>query len=269
MKALYQCHVSERETTLSDKDRKNPSLPDPIVPTLTDKDTSLGPSPHIGSVSAYSSPWIDLGSSDRLIASISRQVLNLEVAFASWCGVRSIIVPGPRKDQDGRATALYARAIQETFDVANRVNIIIHMPMYREPGLEENAKLLTTELLGSNAGDKMDVQSEEIDLFGAWDTWNTIRSVCNYEPRLYVGMFLSTGCRGMNSTDKCHSPQASQASPRNGASDKMVRRAASLPHSRTQHLPIQQDWQSFSIPPSSRDDFLIYAPEEWSLVHSF
>lgn len=267
MKALYQSHVSERETSLSEKDRKNPSLPVPVVPTLTDKDTTLGPSPHIGSVSAYSSPWIDLGSSDPLIASISRQVLNLEVAFASWCGVRSIIVPGPRKDQDGRATALYARAIQETFDVANRVNIIIHMPMYREPGLEESVQLLTAELLGSDAGDKKDVQSEEIDLFGAWDTWHTIRSVCDYEPRLYVGMFLPTGRRGMIFTDKYDSPQDAQASSRDGTPDEMVRRASSLPHPRTQHLQIKQDRQSLSIPTPPGDDILIHAAQVWSLVH--
>lgn len=190
MKELYQSHVNERETSLSQKHGANPSLPHPIVPTLTDKDTTLGPSPSIGNVVAYSSPWIDLGSSDSLIASISRQVLNLEVAFANWCGVRSIIVPGPRRDEDGKAIALYARAIQEkASDAGTRVNIIIHMPMYREPGLEERAELLTTELLGSDAGGMKVDQSEEIDLFGAWDTWHTIRSVCNYAPRLYVGMF--------------------------------------------------------------------------------
>lgn len=189
VKALYQAHVSELETSLSEKERANPSLPHPIVPTLTDKDTSLGPSPYISNVLAYSSPWIDLGSSDPIIASISRQVLNLEVAFANWCGVRSVIVPGPRRDEDGKAVALYARAIRETFDVATRVNIIIHMPMYREPGLEEKATLITTELLGDDGAGKNTAQSEEIDLFGAWDTWHTIRSVCNYATRLYVGKF--------------------------------------------------------------------------------
>lgn len=136
---------------------------------------------------AYSSPWIDLGSSDPTIASLSRQALNLEVAFANWCGVRSVIVPGPRKDGDGRAIAQYARAIQETFDVATRVNIIIHLPMYREPGLEEKTPLLSTELLGSGHVEASGAQAEEVDLFGAWDTWHTIRTVCNYHNRLYVG----------------------------------------------------------------------------------
>lgn len=196
VKALYRSHLSHRNASLADKNRPNPSLPDPVVPTLTDTDTSLGPGPHIANVLAYSSPWLDLGASDPIIASISRQVLNLEVAFAAWCGVRSIIVPGPRTDQNGRAVAMYSRAIQETLDVATRVNIIIHMPMYREPGLEERSELLTTELFGSDNASTPIAQSDKIDLFGAWDTWHTIRSVCDYAPRLYVGplCFLPSPC---------------------------------------------------------------------------
>lgn len=141
----------------------------------------------MGNVLAYSSPWIDLASSNPIIASISRQALNHEVAFANWCGVRSVVIPGPRQDEDGRAVSQFARAIQEVFSVASRVNIIIHMPMYREPGLEEKADLLSAELEGPKAVATPDKKTDEIDLFGAWDTWHTIRSVCDYSTRLYVG----------------------------------------------------------------------------------
>jgi protein arginine N-methyltransferase 5 len=70
--------------------------------------------------------------------------------------------------------------------VANRANIIIHMPMYREPGLEEKAETLSSIF---NPGDAPEAEpKKEIDLFSAWDSWNTIRSVCNYSMRLFVGM---------------------------------------------------------------------------------
>lgn len=188
VKQLYRSHLKDvAESGLPDEKKTNPSLPGPIVPTLTDKDTSLGPCPYIGNVLACCSPWIDLGSSDPLIASISRQVLNLEVAFANWCGVKSVVVSGPREDSDGRAIAQYARAIQETFEVASRVNVIIHISMYREPGLEEKTELLSSELLGSNGSAGKSEQSVEVDLFGAWDTWHTIRSACHYSNRLYAG----------------------------------------------------------------------------------
>lgn len=189
MRELYKSHLNEIENSgLSVADKANPSLLGPIVPTLTNKDTTLFPCSYILNVLAYSSPWIDLGSSNPLIASISRQALNLEVAYANFCGVRSVLIPGPRQDADGKAVLQYARAIKEVFHVASRVNIIIHMPMYREPGLEEKAKLLSEELEGPSSAEEGSGQAdEEIDLFGAWDTWHTIRSVSEYSNRLFVG----------------------------------------------------------------------------------
>lgn len=190
MKQLYRTHLKEvADSGLPENKKTNPSLPGPIVSTLTHKDTSLGPCPYIGNVLACCSPWIDLGSSNPIIASISRQVLNLEVAFANWCGVKSVVVSGPRKDGDGRAIAQYARAIQEAFEVASRVNVIIHISMYREPGLEEETALLSTELLGSEDVAADAGADAEVDLFGAWDSWHTIRSACHYSTRLYAGRF--------------------------------------------------------------------------------
>ncbi|KAJ0107284.1 hypothetical protein J7T55_015749 [Diaporthe amygdali] len=189
VKELYKAYLSDLEaSSLSAAEKANPSLPGPTVPTLTNKDTSLVPSSYVLNVLAYSSPWIDLCSTDPIIASISRQALNLEVAYANFCGVRSVVIPGPRQDGDGKAIAQYVRAVQEAFEVATRVNIIVHIPMYREPGLEENAKLLSEELQEPKNVQKAGAQDEEVDLFGAWDTWHTIRSVCQYSTRLFVAL---------------------------------------------------------------------------------
>ena len=183
-RVITQCqtHLQEIESYgLSDTERANPSLAGPIIPTLTDEDTSLFPSGYVSSVVAYSSPWIDLASGNPLVANLSRQILNLEVAYANFCGVRSVVIPGPREDGNGKQVAQYARAIQEAFQVATRVNFIIHMPMYREPGLEETEEILC----GSRQ--RTGEVGQEIDLFSTWDTWHTIRSVCNYNMRLFVG----------------------------------------------------------------------------------
>ena len=183
---LYKAHKQKvAELDLPESAKSNQSLPGPVVPTLTNKDTSLFPSNYVTALVAYSSPWIDLCSPDPLISSISRQALNLEVAYANFCGVRSIIIPGPRKDSSGKEVAQYARAIQEAFLVASRVNLIIHMPMYREPGLEEVSETLTDKIHGKKDNDNE--TATEIDLFGAWDSWHTIRSICNYNIRLFVG----------------------------------------------------------------------------------
>ena len=162
--------------------------PDPIVPPLTTEDTTLFPSAYTSGLIAYSSPWIDLCSPNHVVASISRQVLNLEVSYANFCGVRSIIVPGPRQDSvktgNSQGIAQYGRAIQEALLLGTRVNLIIHIPMYREPGLEEQVKLLSCE---EDSEAQADSKQEEIDLFSAWDSWNSIRTVCEYDGRLFVG----------------------------------------------------------------------------------
>ncbi|RYP82612.1 hypothetical protein DL769_001606 [Monosporascus sp. CRB-8-3] len=154
--------------------------PDPIVPPLTTEDTSLFPASYTSGLVAYSSPWIDLCSSNHVVASISRQVLNLEVSYANFCGVRSIIIPGPREDSvkvgHGHGIAQYARAIQEAFLLGTRVNLIIHIPMYREPGLEEQATVLSA----SEISEEQPQAEQEIDLFSSWDSWHTIRSHAPY-----------------------------------------------------------------------------------------
>ncbi|KAK4040548.1 PRMT5 arginine-N-methyltransferase-domain-containing protein [Parachaetomium inaequale] len=188
---LHRDYLKEREQWAQQQgpaagQQANPSLPAPVVPTLTDKDTSLFPGGYLGSLALYSSPWIDLCSPDPHISSISRQVLNLEAAYANFCGARTIVVPGPRQDDSSRGIAQYARAIREAMHVANRANVIIHMPMYREPGLEEKAETLSSIFNPEKepeAGDK-----KEVDLFSAWDSWNTIRSVCSYSMRLFVAI---------------------------------------------------------------------------------
>ncbi|SPQ27418.1 a0500d45-dec7-454a-906a-68302402b5f8 [Thermothielavioides terrestris] len=188
---LHRDYLREREEWVQQRgltasQQANPSLPGPVVPTLTDEDTSLFPSNYIGSLAAYASPWIDLCSPDPHVSSLSRQVLNLEAAYANFCGARTIIVPGPRQDDSSRGIAQYARAIREALNVANRANIIIHMPMYREPGLEEKAETLST-IFGPENGPEAGAK-KEIDLFSAWDSWNTIRSMCNYSMRLFVAI---------------------------------------------------------------------------------
>lgn len=185
---LYKDHLRERDQWGLDDDFKtNPSLPGPVVPTLTDRDTSLGPDTNFSGLAvAYSSPWIDLCSSNPIISSISRQVLNIEVAYAIFCGVRTVIIPGPRDDRSSRAIMQYARAVQEAVKAAPQLQFVIHLPMYREPGLEERAETLSSSL---GTGDKTpSATREEIDIFTTWDTWHAVRSVCDYSPRLHVAL---------------------------------------------------------------------------------
>ncbi|KAJ8119283.1 hypothetical protein ONZ43_g3736 [Nemania bipapillata] len=192
---ITNAHFHERIVKLVEEslsqvngEKKAGSRIDPIVTSLTPDDTNLFPEAHTSGFIGYASPWIDLCSPNNVIASISRQVLNLEVDYANFCGVRSIIVPGPRRDSaqagSGQGIAQYARAIQEALLVGTRISIIIHIPIYREPGLEEKV----TQLSVSNGEEDASRSTKDIDIFTSWDSWHVIRTVCNYDARLFVAL---------------------------------------------------------------------------------
>ncbi|KAI8668945.1 Protein arginine N-methyltransferase [Fusarium keratoplasticum] len=185
--------VSEHLAALSDNGENatttaTGSRAEPILPPLTPKDTSMFPCAAVNTYTAVISPWIDLGSANPIISNISRQVLNVEVNYANFCGVRSIIIPGPRQDAsiDGgnQSLAQYSRAVEEALTIGNRLTFLIHMPMYREPEVESQGVSISS--LEVKTPTK--TEEKEIDLLAAWDSWHHVRSVCNYNTRLFVAL---------------------------------------------------------------------------------
>jgi protein arginine N-methyltransferase 5 len=163
--------------------------PAPIIPPLTPEDTPLAPGDTVSQLIAYSSPWIDLCSPDPLISNISRQVLNVEIAYASFCGVGNVVIPRPRTYNSGSTESdgiiQYARAIQEALTMTGYLQISVQLPMY---GNEEAAEI-TGDLrsFARNQQTTAAKTNKDIDLFETWDAWNLIRSVCTYSSRLSVG----------------------------------------------------------------------------------
>jgi protein arginine N-methyltransferase 5 len=189
--ALISSHLASRVSSLEPGDNSSTrnTPPAPIIPPLTPVDTPLTPGDTVSQLIAYSSPWIDLCSPDPLISNISRQVLNIEIAYASFCGVGNVIIPGPKTYNSGSLESdgliQYARAIKEAIAIASYVQIAIHIPMYGH----EETKEVTSDLT-QFARDPLSIKSKEdkeIDLFETWDAWNLIRSVCKYHSRLSVG----------------------------------------------------------------------------------
>lgn len=160
---------------------------DPIIPPLTPKDTALFPSPAVNTYIGCISPWIDLCSSDPIVANISRQVLNLEVNYASFCGVRSIIIPGPQQQylrNSSKATAQYSRAVCEALKIGSNLSFLVHMPMCIEADKTEDAIKTLSSLTLSQSPPPSKTSD---DIFSAWDAWHQIRTVCSYNTRLSLG----------------------------------------------------------------------------------
>lgn len=181
--ALLSSHLAA-QYTLEDND----SPPPPIIPPFMAVDTPLTPADTVSQLIGYSSPWIDLTSSDPLIANLSRQVLNMEVAYAAFCGISNIIIPGPRTHNNtsnvADGLAQYARAVQEALGIGSYMNVAIHLPMY-DTGVAADAPMGD---LASFAREEYFNDSEnDSDLFAIWDSWNVIRSVCKYSSRLSIG----------------------------------------------------------------------------------
>ena len=201
---------------------RNPGaeLPVPTIPSLSPVDTPLVPDHTISHLLAIASPWIDLCSPDPVIHDVSRQVLELEVAYAAFCGIGNIILPRPKLHHGklhGEGVTQYAYAIQKALKIAQFIQLSIMLPMMAEPeqdgdevegGLAQEARAKYVGVSdGHTQKDSKDFTGEKwrdteqnddgasirrkklakLDFFGTWDAWNVIRTLCTYDARLFVG----------------------------------------------------------------------------------
>ena len=167
------------------------NIPAPLIPPLTALDTSLRPDEIISQLLAVASPWIDLCSADPLIHSISCQVLELELAYAAFCGIGNVIVVGPSLRSGklhGDGIMQYALAIRNALEVGNYIQIEIKLPMVDMPEVDECSKpgSLAHRVRGEYAGTEHS-KAKKTEVFATWDAWNMIRTVCSYNARLFVG----------------------------------------------------------------------------------
>ncbi|CAK3871551.1 arginine N-methyltransferase [Lecanosticta acicola] len=180
--AQLQEHVD-----LLNKDPLPAAVPLPAIAPLTPKDSDLSPEDSNSALIGVVSPWIDLGSPDPLIARISKQVFNLEVAYAAFCGVSNVLVHGPISGSD---VAQYSRAILEGLGLGPYVQLQILMPMTGELELEGSDGAHLSELARSQYVPDLNEDEDETDsdIYGAWEAWNTIRTMCNYSTKLAVAL---------------------------------------------------------------------------------
>lgn len=174
-----QAHLEK----LSTADRPD-NVPFPLVAPLTPADTDLTPDDSNSALIAMLSGWIDLGSSDPVVAHVSRQVFNLEVAYAAFCGIQNIVVHGPILDSD---IMQFARAVQEGLGMGPYLQFQVLLPM---TGEQELATCEGSHLAEFARGTHATMPEEEDppeDVFGAWDTWDAVRTVCEYSSRLSIG----------------------------------------------------------------------------------
>lgn len=188
--ALLSNHLSELGS--EDVGRSGRPIPAPIIPALSPVDTPLTPGDVISQLLAVASPWIDLCSPDPLIYNISRQVLELEITYAAFCGIGNVILPGPKlhhRNIHGGGLTQYARAIQEALAAGNYLQIHIMLPIIDHPDTDNDDEMgsLVPFAREEYLGETLEDRPRRADVFGTWDAWNLIRTVCKYNARLFVG----------------------------------------------------------------------------------
>lgn len=211
--ALLSSHLSQ-----SAQSPTNSPTPLPTISPLSAADALLRPSPRLSSLVALVSPWIDLSSADPLIASLSRQVLVLEAGHAAFCGVGTLLVPGPEPGLEvgagaggeeeaggggggvGRVPRLlaYARCLRDVLGGAVCMQVLVRLPAGAVGGVSaleqigslapfarpqfgggKRASVMLDDVGGGGAG--------EVDAMDVWDSWNFVRDVCGYHARLGIG----------------------------------------------------------------------------------
>jgi protein arginine N-methyltransferase 5 len=166
-------------------------IPIPLIPALTPADSPLIPHDNISQLLVTTASWIDLASPDPIIANVSRQVFNLEIAYAAFCGVQNVIVPGPVLFDGTICTSRltqYARAIQEALSIGPYLQIYIHLPMVPSSAkAPENQSHLSRFARSQDACDTTEIAGAWI----SWEAWNVVRTLCAFSGRLLVGKTLN------------------------------------------------------------------------------
>jgi len=163
-------------------------VPLPLIPALESVDTPLTPSDTISQLLTFTSSWIDLASPDPVIAFLSRQVFHLEIAYAAFCGVVTVVVPGPPLAYGAAGVSQFARAIKEALSTGSYIQLHIMMPMDASKVGDEKEDMGS---LARFARPEFAEKQEQTttDAFGAWDAWNAIRTMSKYHNRLSVGEY--------------------------------------------------------------------------------
>ncbi|KAI4625090.1 uncharacterized protein J4E87_004936 [Alternaria ethzedia] len=161
------------------------SQPLPLIPALDNFDTPLSPNEIISQLVAFTSSWIDLSSPDPIISHLSRQAFHLEVAYAAFCGVTNLVIPGPRLAHGQTGVSQYARSIKEALVTGSYIQLHIQLPM---DGTQSDSSKDDMGDLARFARPEFEASSESknVDSWSSWDAWNTIRSICKYHNRLAV-----------------------------------------------------------------------------------
>jgi protein arginine N-methyltransferase 5 len=135
---------------------------------LQENEVILGRLEESTNVVALASEWICLDAPDEWVRLDSESALEQELSWASYLNIGMVILPPP---QNRESLPSYARAVSAALNRlgTSRMELSIRIPIY-DPRAQ------------NTVGTDQRSTQELVNL--SWETWDLIRSVCDYHPRL-------------------------------------------------------------------------------------
>lgn len=168
-----------------------------LLPPFRPEDVYLTPEIGPRSSLAISSFWIDICSSDPLIAEISELVLLQELSFAAFCGAQHVLVRSPCFESGPRCIGQlerFSKVVQKALRIDSSfvISITVSVPHGPDEGIFPLRSLVTLRSETQKNARTISVahHSEKIEWEEPWRAWDEIRSFCQYNSRLVVGRHL-------------------------------------------------------------------------------
>ncbi|GAM88580.1 hypothetical protein ANO11243_066140 [Dothideomycetidae sp. 11243] len=166
----------------------------PLVSCLSPEYTSLSPNSSTSSLIGVVSPWVDVASSNPRVALISRQVLNMEVAFAAFCGISNVLLPPlfrGKKHIDHQSVSRYTRAVASATAIGPYLQLLVPFPMDDQVSYPQNSHVDSLSVVsGPSSNELRNEESRTSDPLTSWDAWNLVRATCNYHAKLAIALTI-------------------------------------------------------------------------------
>ncbi|THH10312.1 hypothetical protein EW145_g1417 [Phellinidium pouzarii] len=156
------------------------------------------------------SDWLELDSPDDWLRHDCEIALKQELAYAAYLGLSSVVLPPPLERVH---VASYGRALRACLETSY-MQLAVRLPLYHPavltstrgtatpvpsspaypslPGL--SPKFLTGPVSPSNDGTRRKggtIKPSMTELNAMWEAWDTMRTICGYNPRLTLALDLA------------------------------------------------------------------------------
>ncbi|KAJ4476233.1 PRMT5 arginine-N-methyltransferase-domain-containing protein, partial [Lentinula aciculospora] len=179
---------SRRESKLVNRDlsaerkaeawRENPCFEREEV-TITELDEAEN-------VTAIVSEWLELDAEEDGIRYDAEIALQQELAYASYLNIHTAILPAPRNRD---RISSYARTVRACLSSSPYMNLAIRLPVYDTSILEPAVTVPLSPSSLNRPSSSQALLESHID--AAWETWDLIRSICDYNIRLALALDLT------------------------------------------------------------------------------